>query len=329
MNHFADGLFRKVNEKKSIVIVGIDPRFDLLPSSLKRGARGRAGRAKAFLRFGKGIIDASARHAVGVKVQVAFYEALGPEGMVAFAATLAYARRRRMVTIADVKRGDIGSTAEAYAEAYLSSRSGFEADAVTLNPLLGTDSVEPFVRAAAEHGRGLFFLVKTSNPSSADFQNLAVARDTGAACGGSRGGGCGAIDSVAAREGQEPMYMAIARKVAAWGAPHVGKSGYSLVGSVVGATHPREASAIRGIAPRSVFLVPGYGAQGGGIEGVRACLNPDGKGAVVAAARSVIFAWHTEPWKSKFGERRWQRAIESAAEQMKLELAVLCVGEIG
>lgn len=295
MKNFADLMMEEIARKKSILVVGIDPRFDQLPASLRKGATSMKAQAQAYLQFGRELIDVVANHAVAVKVQVAFYEALGPEGMSAYAETLAHARRRKIPTIADVKRGDIGSTAEAYTAAYLAQGAPFEADAVTLNPLLGTDAVEPFILQAGKSGKGLFFLVKTSNPSSRDFQDLRT------------GGG-------------EPLHLAIASRVDSWGLHYLGKSGYSCVGAVVGATFPEEAARIRVAAPRAIFLVPGYGTQGGGVEGVRACLNPDRRGAIVAAARSIIFAWTLDPWKKKYGEKKWQTAVEKAAESARLEL---------
>ncbi len=295
MKNFADLILKESDRKRSILVVGIDPRFDQLPAPLRKGATSVKAQAQAYSQFGREIIDILVAHAVAVKVQVAFYEALGPEGMSAFAETLAHARKRKIPAIADVKRGDIGSTAEAYAAAYLAPGAPFEADAITLNPLLGTDAVEPFITQAAKSGKGLFFLVKTSNPSSRDFQDLRF--------------GAG-----------EPLHLVVASQVDSWGLHCIGKCGYSCVGAVVGATFPEEAARIRVAAPRAIFLVPGYGAQGGGPEGVRACLNADRRGAIVAAARSIIFAWTLDPWKTKYGEKTWQTAVERAAEAAKVEL---------
>jgi orotidine-5'-phosphate decarboxylase len=201
---------------------------------------------------------------VGVKPQVAFYEKFGYWGMKAFGDTMTYAHKKGLLVIADVKRGDVPSTAEAYAEAYLSKDA--PADAVTLNPLLGKDSLEPFIRLAAANGKGLFVLVKTSNPGSKDFQDLVLANG-------------------------KKYYEWVGEQVNAWGNPFTGQTGYSLIGAVVGATFPEEAKKLRTILKNNLFLVPGYGAQGGKADDLKVSFNPDKAGALINASRSVIYAY--------------------------------------
>ncbi|MBI3271845.1 MAG: orotidine-5'-phosphate decarboxylase [Planctomycetes bacterium] len=328
MRPFPDRLVSAIRTKASCVVVGLDPRLALLPKSLRLAAfrrfgRGRRGAAEAIRAFNREVLQVVAPRAVAVKPQVAFYEAFGPEGMAAFADSLSDARAAGLLTIADVKRGDVPSTAEAYADAYFPAataaaaaerRSGrgrqrgraaassptgapFDADAVTLQPYLGEDSVRPFLRGCAEAGRGVFFLVRTSNPGAAEFQDLR--------CGG------------------RPFYRVVARAVDRWGGALVGECGYSAVGAVVGATAPAAAAALRRDLPRAFFLVPGYGAQGGGAGEVRPCFDRDGLGALIAASRSITFAYTTSPGKEAYGERRWERAVEEALLRMNQELAAV------
>ncbi len=289
--HFADRLMAEMARKRSQVVVGIDPRPAQLPPELADGCRRRT----RFVAFARGVVEAVAEHAAAVKPQVAFFEALGCEGMRAYAETVRIAREAGLLVIGDVKRSDIASTAAAYATAHLGEDGGdFVADAVTVNPYLGADGVRPFLDAAAEHGRGLFALVKTSNPSSADIQDLD--------CGG------------------RPLYERVAALVEEWGAPLRGESGYSSLGAVVGATYPQELARLRELMPHTPFLVPGFGAQGGGVEEVKAAFDADGLGAVVNSSRGIIFAYEREPYRSEFGPERWKEAVKAAAEEMQREL---------
>jgi orotidine-5'-phosphate decarboxylase len=288
--HFADRLMAEVARKRSQVVVGIDPRAGQLPPELAGMAL-----AEAFVAFARGVIEAVAEHAAAVKPQVAFYEALGCEGMRAYAETIRVARAAGLLVIGDVKRSDIASTAAAYAAAHVGAEDGdFVADAATVNPYLGADGVRPFLDAAAKCGRGVFALVKTSNPSSADIQDLD--------CGG------------------RPLYERVAELVEAWGEPLRGESGYSSLGAVVGATYPQELARLRGLMPHTPFLVPGFGAQGGGVEEVKAAFDADGLGAVVNSSRGIIYAYEREPYRSRFGAGRWREAVWAAAEEMKEEL---------
>lgn len=292
MDPFADRLAAAVREKRSRVVVGLDPRIENLPPDLRQGAhRDVEVAAKAILQWGGEIIEAVGPHAVAVKPQSAFYERLGPFGVVTYFALCKHARKQGLLVIGDVKRGDVPDTAKAYAEAHFDA---FGCDALTVNPYLGSDSMEPFLEAAAKVGGGLFVLVKTSNKGSGDFQDLDV--------------------------GGRPLYLHVAERVAQWGERLMGRSGWSSVGAVVGATHPEQGLKIRAALPRSVFLVPGYGAQGATAADLKGLFGPEGLGAIVNASRSVTFAYEKEPYKSKFKPDDWPMAVAEAARQMKEEI---------
>jgi len=245
------------------------------------------------------VIQAVAPAAVAVKLQVAFYERFGLEGMRAYAQTIREARAAGLIVIGDVKRGDIGSTAEAYAMAHLpgpqeaawEGEEQFHVDAVTVNPLLGSDGVLPFVERAARSGCGVFALVKTSNPSSSELQHLE--------CSG------------------RPLYERLGELVERWGLPHVGRRGYSVLGAVVGATFPAELERLRGVAPHAPFLVPGYGAQGAGVREALPAFDTAGLGAIVSSSRGIIYAYERSPYVEQFGRADWQEAVRAAAECMR------------
>lgn len=266
-------------DKKSAVCVGLDPRLERIPAFILKKAVAEHGEsftaaAHAFLEFNKGIIDAVADLVPIMKVQIAFYEELGFQGVWAFEETCKYAKEQGLLVIVDGKRNDIGSTAEAYARTYLSgtelfgeARSVVEADALTVNAYLGFDGIKPFVQACEAAKKGIFVLVRTSNPSSGDIQE----RQTVA----------------------EKMMISelMGHFVESWGNDFVDSSGYHFLGAVVGATFPREAERLREIMKHSIFLVPGYGAQGGGAEDVKPCFDKDGFGAIVNSSRGIIFAY--------------------------------------
>jgi len=298
--HFADRLMAEIQGKRSQVVVGLDPRPERLPPGLLDEARERSGAppravAEAFFAFNRAVIDAVAEHVVALKPQVAFYERFGVEGMRAYARTIEYARRQGLIVIGDVKRNDIGSTAAAYAAAHLGGDcQDFVADAVTVNPYLGVDGVRPFVDVAAEQGKGVFALVRTSNPSSVDLQELDA--------------------------GGEPLFRRVAALVSEWGEAHRGESGYSLLGAVVGAPFPEQLRAARALMPHAPLLVPGFGAQGGGVEDVLGAFDEQGGGAVVSSSRGVIFAWERAPYAGRYGQDRWREAVRAAASDMRAEL---------
>jgi len=300
--HFADRLVEAIKKKGSAICVGLDPRLDKIPGFIREKAAKTSGddklklAAEAIIEFNKGIIDAVADLVPVVKPQVAFYEIFGEEGMRAYRETLDYAHEKDLITIADVKRNDIGSTAEAYASAYLGEV--FDADSGTVNAYLGSDGVKPFVKVAADAGKGLFVLVKTSNKSSGELQDLFV------------------WDEKAKGKDACALYEIMGGYVDSWGADEIGESGYSLVGAVVGATFPSQAKVLREIMPNAFFLVPGYGAQGGGAADVAPCFNKDGLGAIVNSSRGIIFAYE-EAGKREEG---FAEAAREATLAMKMDL---------
>jgi orotidine-5'-phosphate decarboxylase len=259
---FFDRLEAARRERRTTLCVGIDPRLEQLPPALRAAAGGDVERA--LTRFSLEVLELTAPHAACFKVQIAFFEAHGLAGLRAYAAILAEARRRRLLVIADVKRGDIGTTAEAYALGHLAPGGDLEADALTLNPWMGRDALEPFVARAAAAGKGVYVLVRTSNPGAADLQDRALAD-------GAR------------------VFERAADLVAALGAAHVSRAtGLSAVGAVVGATGPAQSAELRARLPSTSFLVPGYGAQGATARDVAVCYRADGSGAVVNASRSIV-----------------------------------------
>jgi orotidine-5'-phosphate decarboxylase len=302
--HFADRLFDAVQRKRSQLVVGLDPRIPQLPpavldEAVREHGRGVQAAASAIVQFNRGVLDAVSDAAVAVKIQIAFYECLGREGMTAYARTIEDARARGLIVIADVKRNDIGNTAEAYALAHLAGPApdewpvppDFHGDAVTVNPLLGSDGVKPFIVRAVAGGCGVFVLVRTSNPSSREIQDLD--------CGGM------------------PLHVRIAEMVERWGSENVGRSGYSMLGAVVGATFPGHLRTLREVMPHAPLLVPGFGAQGGDVGDVKGAFDPAGSGAIVVSARAIIFAWEREPYASKWGAGKWQDAVRAAAEDTR------------
>jgi orotidine-5'-phosphate decarboxylase len=283
---FSDRVAEAVERKRTQLLVGLDPRPELLPVELRgEAALGRAGAAAACARFCCGIVDAVAPHAVGVKPQAAFFEALGAEGIRALEEVCAYARAAGLIVVLDAKRGDIGSTARAYAAAYLEPRNldGPVADALTVNPYLGHDSLEPFLRACRRHGAGIFCLVKTSNGGSADIQDLALS------------------------DGR-PLWHRVAELVADWGEEVVGERGLSSIGAVVGATHPRAVAEARRLLGKSILLLPGVGAQGATAADVARAFTSGPASALVAVSRSVIYAY-----REGKGEGDWRSAAGLAA----------------
>jgi orotidine-5'-phosphate decarboxylase len=251
---FADRLAAEVERKRSQLVVGLDPQVDLMPVELRGD----------IARFCCGLIDAVAPHAVAVKPQLAFFEALGPAGMAAFDQVCIYARRAGLLVIADGKRGDIGSTARAYAEAYLEGEPP-RADALTVNPWLGRDAIEPFLGAVRRGGVGIFVLVRTSNAS-------------------------GDLQEVTLSDGR-PMWHHVAGLVAEWGEDNIGDVGLSSVCAVVGATHPRAVAEARRLMPQTVLLLPGVGAQGGSIADLSRAFQSGPASALVSASRSVDYAF--------------------------------------
>ncbi len=283
---FGDRVAEAVERKRSQILVGLDPRPELFPVEL----RGEPP-AEASARFCRGIVDAVAPYVVGVKPQLAFFEALGPPGLEAFEEVCTYARSAGLVVLADGKRGDIGSTARAYAAAYLEpkeERGEPIADALTVNPYLGRDSVEPYLAACRRHGRGIFCVVRTSNAGGGEIQELVLS------------------------DGRT-LWQHVAALVAEWGADVVGDRGLSSVGAVIGATHPRAIAEARRLLPQAVLLLPGIGAQGATPADVARAFTSGPASALVAAARSIIYAYRQ-------GEEDWRSAASAEAARLRSEV---------
>lgn len=303
VKHFTDRLIEAIKRKGAPICVGLDPRLANIPSFIKEEKIAEKGRSpeaasEAILEFNKGIIDAVHDIVPIVKPQFAFYAQYGFSGVWAFEEICKYAQGKGLLVIADAKSNDIGSTAEAYANAFLGESDLFgekialmDCDALTVNPYLGYDGVKPFIEVCKKRGKGIFVLVKTSNPSSGDLQDRTV--DNEKMCN----------------------YELAARFVDSWGADDVGESGYSCVGAVVGATYPEQAKVLRKLMPRAYFLVPGYGAQGGKAADVKACFNKDGLGAIINSSREINFAW-----QAAGDEKRYKEASREAAIKMKNDL---------
>jgi orotidine-5'-phosphate decarboxylase len=300
--HFVEQLFAAVRRVGNPVVVGIDPRPEELPPGfLDRFSEDRGGVAEALRRFGEEILDVVAPLVPAVKFQAAFYEAYGPPGVATLHASVGYARAKGLIVILDGKRNDIGSTAEAYARGYLGKvpvggryESSWQADALTVNPYLGSDGVMPFVKVAAREQKGIFVLVRTSNASAIEFQDLVA-------------------------DGR-PLYRHVADRVRQWAAPYRGESGYSLVGAVVGATYPGQLAELRDALPEIPMLVPGYGTQGGTSRDVSAAFDADGLGALINNSRGITHAYERPAYRERFAHR-WQAAVEQAVRDMVEDLA--------
>lgn len=261
MASFADLLFAGIRAKDSRCVVGLDPRIDQMPEFVARESA-----CAAITGFHELVLDAVADLVPAVKPQLAFFEQYGVAGVQAFENTVRAAKQRGLLVIADGKRNDISSTAQAYASAYLAP-GGFDCDALTVTPYMGGDSLEPFVNACSKYGKGLFVILKTSNLGSKDFEDQPLAA-TG-----------------------RPLYETIADVLNQLGAPLVGESGYSSIGAVIGATFPEEGRRLRMLMPRAPILVPGYGAQGGSAKAAAECFNADGLGAIVNSSRGITYAF--------------------------------------
>jgi orotidine-5'-phosphate decarboxylase len=282
MSHCFDRLADACRATKSAVCVGLDPHYEQLPPD----ARG-LGRVKHVREFLLGVLDAIAGVVPCVKPQIAFFEELGPDGYALYFEVIREAHRRGLYVIGDVKRGDIGSTSASYARAHLGPDDGSAADAVTVNPYLGSDGIEPFLKVGRAKGRGVFVLVRTSNASAHEFQDV-----------GSKEG-----------PSSEPLFLRVGRKLEEWGSAALGASGFTDCGAVVGATHPDEGAQLRAALPKTFFLVPGYGAQGGTAADVARTFDAKGGGAVVNSSRAILFAWKDAP----DGAKRYADLARAAA----------------
>jgi orotidine-5'-phosphate decarboxylase len=298
-------LIEGIRRTEAPIVVGLDPMLNYVPEFQKKAAFEQYGEtlegaAEAIWQFNKGIVDAVADLIPAVKPQIAMYEQFGIPGLQAFYRTVQYCKEKGLVVIGDIKRGDIGSTSEAYAVGHLGkvavgskSYYGFDEDFVTVNPYLGSDGVKPFVKICKEEDRGIFVLVKTSNPSSGEFQDRMV-------------------------DGR-PLYEIVGEKVAEWGSETM-EGDYSNVGAVVGATYPEQGKALRKIMPKTFILVPGYGAQGGKGADLVHFFNEDGLGAIINSSRGIIAAYRQEQYAS-FGEHGYADASRAAVLAMKEDIS--------
>ena len=298
-------LVDKIKKTNAPIVVGLDPMLSYIPEHILKKAYGEFGEtlegaAEAIWQYNKEIVDATYDLIPAVKPQIAMYEQFGVEGVKAFQKTVAYCKEKDLVVIGDVKRGDIGSTSEAYAVGHLgkvqvgsNKISAFDEDFATVNPYLGSDGIKPFIKVCKEEKKGLFILVKTSNPSSGEFQDRLI-------------------------DGR-PLYEWVGEKVAAWGEEHMGDS-YSYIGAVVGATYPEMGKVLRKVMPKSYILVPGYGAQGGKGKDLVHFFNEDGLGAIVNSSRGIIAAYKQEQY-AKFGAEGFAEASRQAVLDMKADIA--------
>jgi len=303
MKNIIDVLIEKIKETGNPTVMGLDPRYEMLPKCVtEKYPQTLEGVTQAIIEYNKALIDATHDIIPAVKPQIAFYEMFGIPGMQAFKETCEYAKQKGMIVIADIKRGDIGSTAQGYSNAYLGKtkigdieQSIFDVDFVTINPYMGTDCVKPFVDDCKKYNKGLFILVKTSNPSSGELQDLKF-------------------------ENGKEVYTEVAELVEKWGQDLIGENGYSSIAAVVGATYPEQLKQIRETAPHTYFLIPGYGAQGGTAADIAYGFEKNGLGGIVNASRSLMFAYKSDKWKDKFEEKDYAQATRAEAIRMRDEL---------
>ena len=296
-----DKLIQKIRKTGAPIVVGLDPMLSYIPQSLQQEAFAEYGEtlegaAEAIWLFNKAIVDATYDLIPAVKPQIAMYEQFGIPGLAAYKKTVDYCHEKDLVVIGDIKRGDIGSTSAAYATGHLGkvqvgskSYSPFDEDFATVNPYLGSDGVKPFIDVCKSEGKGIFVLVKTSNPSSGELQDL--------------------------KAGEQTIYEKVGALVDEWGSDCIGSCGYSAVGAVVGATYPEMGKILRSVMPRACILVPGYGAQGGKGADLVHFFDKDGLGAIVNSSRGIIAAWKKEEY-ARFGEGSFADASRQAVVDM-------------
>lgn len=298
-------LVSKIQKTNAPIVVGLDPMLNYIPEHITKGAYKEFGEtlegaSEAIWQYNKGLVDAIYDLVPAVKPQIAMYEQFGIPGMIAYKKTIDYCKEKDLVIIGDIKRGDIGSTSEAYAIGHLgkvkvgsNSYYGFDEDFATVNPYLGSDGIDPFIKVCKEENKGIFVLVKTSNPSSGDFQDQLV-------------------------DGR-PLYEIVGEKVATWGQECMGDS-YSNVGAVVGATYPEMGKVLRKLMPKTFILVPGYGAQGGTGKDLVHFFNEDGLGAIINSSRGIIAAYKQEQYSS-YGEMGFAEAARAAVIDMQKDIS--------
>lgn len=301
MENIIDNLIDKIKEMNNPTVLGLDPRYEMLPECVTRKySKDNQSVCEAFLEYNKKLIDSVCDIIPAVKPQMAFYEIYGPQGIECFRETCEYAKSKGMIVIADGKRGDIGSTAAGYSSAYLGKvgiddkKSTYDIDFLTVNPYLGSDGVKPFVKDCEEYNKGIFVLVKTSNPSSGELQDLEL------------------------KDGKK-VYEKMADMVSSWGESLIGKYGYSSVAAVVGATYPAQIEELRKIMPHVFFLIPGYGAQGGKAEDIAKAFE-NGIGGIVNSSRGLMCAYQKDEYKEKYSEEDYGLATRDEAIKMRDEL---------
>ena len=304
MTTFSERLHAAIKQKRTPALVGLDPRWENLPNDVKQKASEAGGdtaaiHARAYEEFSCRIIDVVAPLVPAVKPQSAFFEACGPAGVEALRNVIAAARKAGLIVICDAKRGDIGLTAEAYAAAYLAGEdpnaAPFAADCLTVNPYMGVDTLQPFVKRASEVGAGIYVLVRTSNPGAGDFQD----RETEST----------------------KLFETVADRIEQLSTEMANGSEYGSVGAVVGATYPDELRQLRSRMPHVPLLVPGYGSQGGTSADVAGAFDANGLGAVVNSSRGIIFSYQKGKLAEEFGEAKWEAAVEAATKLMIEDLA--------
>lgn len=303
MKNAIDSLIDKIKETGNPTVMGLDPRYEMLPECVtNKYPKTLEGAAQAIIEYNKALIDETCDIIPAIKPQIAFYEMFGVPGMKAFEETCKYAKEKGMIVIVDAKRGDIGSTAAGYSNAYLGKtkigdmeEAIFDVDFITVNPYMGTDCVKPFIEDCKKYNKGLFILVKTSNPSSGELQDIKL-------------------------ESGEEVYTNVAKLVEKWGEELRGEYNYSSIAAVVGATYPKQLEDIRKTAPHTFFLIPGYGAQGGKPEDIALGFDKNGLGGIVNASRSLMCAYKSDRWKDEFQESDYAKATRAEAIRMKEEL---------
>jgi orotidine-5'-phosphate decarboxylase len=301
-----DKLITKIQEMNNPTVVGLDPRLNFVPNYIRSASYEKYGKtlegvADALVNFNKEIIDNIYDIVPAVKPQIAMYEQYGVQGLSAYLETINYAREKGLLVIGDIKRSDIASTAQAYSDGHIGrvkiedeEIEIYKEDFITLNPYLGYDSIEPYIGNCNTYDRGLFVLVKTSNPNSGEIQDLIT--------------------------GGDKIYERVGSLVAKWGEQSMGELGYSRVGAVVGATYPEQSKKLRVIMPKTFFLVPGYGAQGATAEDLAGCFNSDGLGAIVNSSRGIIAAYTKEEYKTNFKPEEFGKASREAVINMRDDL---------
>ena len=294
-----DTLIEKIEQMKNPTAVGLDTAFDYLPDDMRVGVSDLRGAADAIVAFNKAIVDKVADIVPCVKVQIAYYEMYGVDGLRAFAETVRYAKEKGLIVITDAKRNDIGATAECYAKTFLGETAvgeakfnAFDSDFLTVNAYLGSDGIKPFLGWMQKRDKGIFVLVKTSNPSGAELQDQKL-------------------------ENGKTVYEYMGSLVEKWGEGSVGKYGYSAVGAVVGATHPVQAEILRREMPHTFFLIPGYGAQGGTADDLKVCFDSSGRGGIVNSSRGILCAYR----KEAYARLRFDDAARQACIDMKADLS--------